>query len=76
MSDASDAKEDRAENVDILSVEIVPNLTIAIEHATTVHIHIFTSELEEGGSILEGLVEGVGLPVVRIIGKLDIGLNI
>jgi hypothetical protein len=51
-------------------------LTVAIEHAASIHIHIITAELEECGGVLEGLVEGVGLPIVRVIGKLDIALDV
>jgi RNA-binding protein YhbY len=51
-------------------------LTVAIEHAASIHIHIIATELEECGGILEGLVEGVGLPIVRVIGKLDIALDV
>ena len=76
MLEASDAEEDGTENVDVLSVEIVPYLAVAIEHAATVHVHIFTTKLEEGGGILECLVEGVRLPVVCVVGKLDIALDV
>jgi RNA-binding protein YhbY len=51
-------------------------LAISIEHTTSIHIHILTAELEEGGSILESLVEGVGLPVVCVIGELNIALDV
>jgi hypothetical protein len=51
-------------------------LTVAVEHAAAVHVHIFTAELEKGGGILEGLVEGVGLPVICVIGELDVTLDV
>lgn len=76
MLDASNTKQDGSENVDVLGVEIVPYLTVAIEHAASIHIHIITTELEECSGILEGLVEGVGLPIVGVISELDVALNV
>jgi RNA-binding protein YhbY len=76
LFDASDAKENGTEDIDVLGVEIVPHLTVTIEHATPIHIDIFTTKLEKGGRILESLVEGVGLPIVRVIGKLDVALDV
>ena len=76
MLDASNTKEDGSENVDVLGVKIVPHLAVAVEHAASIHIHIIATELEECGGVLEGLVEGVGLPIVGVIGKLDIALDV
>ena len=76
MLEASDAKEDGTEDVNVLSVEIIPYLAVAIEHAAAVYVHIFATKLEEGGGILECLVEGVRLPVVCVVGELDISLDV
>lgn len=76
MFDASHTKEDGSENVDVLGVEVVPHLTVAIEHAASIHIHVIATELEECGGILECLVKGVGLPVVCVVGELDIALDV
>ena len=76
MFEASYTKQDGAENVDVLGVEVVPGLTVTIEHAAPVHVHILATKLEEGGGVLESLVEGVGLPVVGVIGELDIALDV
>lgn len=76
MLDTSDTKEDGSEDVNVLGVEVIPGLTVAIEHTASIHIHILTTKLEEGGGVLERLVESVGLPVVRVIGELDIPLDV
>lgn len=69
------SEQDRSQSVNVLGVEIVPDLTVAIEHATAIDIDIFASELEEGRCILEDLGEAVGLPVVRVICELDVALD-
>jgi len=76
LFDASDAKENGSEDVDVLGVEIVPYLAVTIEHTAAVHVHILTTKLEESGGILKCLVESVGLPVVGVVGKLDISLDV
>jgi len=69
-------EEDRSENVDVLSIQIIPDLAIAIKETTTVDIHIIASQLEECSGILEDLLESIRLPVVGIVGELNITLNI
>lgn len=76
MFDASHTKEDGSENVDVFGVEVVPHLTVAIEHTASIDIHIIATKLEERGGILECLVKGVGLPVVCVVGELDIALDV
>jgi hypothetical protein len=55
----------------IRSVQVVPNLTIAVQGTVTIDVDICTTELEEGRRILVDLLEGIGLPVVGIVGELD-----
>lgn len=70
------SEENRAEDVDILRIEIIPHLAVAIECTTAVDIDIGAAELEERGCVLEGLVEGIGLPVVGVVAELDGSLNV
>ena len=69
-------EEDRSEDVDILRVEIVPDLSVAVEHTATIDIHVLTAELEKGRCVLEGLEEAVRLPVVCIVRELDVTLDV
>ena len=64
-----DAHQDGTQNEIIFGIQIIPDLSVAIDCTATVHIHIFTTELEEGRSVLEALFEGVGLPIVCIVGE-------
>ena len=68
-------KQDWPQDIDVFSVEIIPDLSIAVEHAAAVDIDVLAAELEEGGGVLEDLTETVGLPVVRVVGKLDVALD-
>ena len=70
------AKQDRTKDVDVLSIEIVPDLAIAVQHAAAVDVHIFTANLEKSCGVLVDLVESVILPVVRVVGELNIALDI
>jgi hypothetical protein len=74
--EANGTEEDRPQNIDVFGVQIVPNLTIAVESTTTINVNIVTTELEESGSILEGLVKCVLLPVIRVVGELNCALNV
>ena len=69
-------KQNRSQDVDVLSIQIIPDLAVTIEETTTVDIDIISSELEEGGGILEDLLESVCLPVVCVVGELDVTLDI
>lgn len=70
------AEEDRSENVDVFGVEVVPDLTISVEHTAAIDVNILAADLEEGRGVLEGLEEAVFLPVVGVIGELDVALNV
>lgn len=69
-------EEDWSQNVDVLSIQVIPDLAIAIEETTAVDIHVISSELEECGGILEDLSESICLPVVCVVGELDVTLDI
>jgi len=69
-------EEDGSQDVDILSIQVIPDLAIAIEETTTIDVDIVSAELEECGGILENLLESVCLPVVCVVGELDVTLDI
>lgn len=69
-------EEDWSQDVNVLSIQIIPDLTIAVEETTTIDVHIISSELEECGGVLEDLLESICLPVVCVVGELDITLDI
>jgi hypothetical protein len=69
-------EKDGSQDVDVLSVQVIPDLTIAIKKPTTVNIHIISSKLEECGRVLEDLLESICLPIVRVVGELDVSLDI
>jgi len=51
-------------------------LAVSVDETTTVDIDVVSTELEEGGNILENLLECICLPIVGVIGKLDVALNV
>jgi hypothetical protein len=69
-------EEDRSQDVDVLSIQVIPDLAIAIEESTTIDVHIIATKLEECGGVLEDLLESVCLPVVCVVGELDVTLDI
>jgi hypothetical protein len=69
-------EEDRAKDVDIPRVQVIPCLTIAVKRSTTVDVHIVTAKLEESSGVLESLVEPVLLPVVGVVGELNCSLDV
>lgn len=87
-------EQDRAQNVDVPGVQVVPHLqwqgqhwrdeegtyvsylSITVKEASTVNVHVVSSQLEESGGVLEDLLEGICLPVVGVVGELDISLNV
>ena len=73
---ADSTEEDRSENVYVLSIQIIPDLAVAVKETTTIDVHIISTELEECGGVLEDLLESVRLPVVCVVGELDVTLNI
>jgi len=54
---AIQAKENRAKSVNILRIEVIPNLTIPIDGPSSVDIDVVASQLEEGSHILENKSE-------------------
>ena len=73
---ANGSEEDGAQGRDVGRIQIVPDLTVAVESAATVDVDVFPAQLEEGGGVLEDLLEGIGLPVVRIVGELHVALDV
>ena len=69
-------KQNRSQDVDVLSIQIIPDLAVTIEETTTVDIDIISSELEEGGGILEHLLKSIGLPIIRVVGELNRSLDV
>lgn len=69
-------KKDGTKGVDVLRIKVIPNLAISIQGSTTVNIDILATQLEKGSGVLVSVVEGVLLPVVRVIAKLDCSLNV
>lgn len=63
--------ENRTQNQSVRSVQVIPNLTIAIESTVSVDVDVGSTELEESRGILVDLLEGIGLPVVGVVGELD-----
>ena len=74
--EADGSEEDWTKDVDILGVEVVPSLTVAVQGSTSVDVDVLATELEKGGGVLEGLEEGVLLPVVGVIGELNRSLYV
>lgn len=70
------SKENGTEDVDVLGIEVVPGLTVAVQGTAAVDVDVFASNLEKGGCILEHLLEGVGLPVISIVCELNGSLDI
>lgn len=42
-------------------------MAVAVEGAAAVDVDVGAAELEEGGGVLEDLLEGVGLPVGGVV---------
>jgi len=70
------SKEDGTQNVDVLCIEIVPDLAVSVKSATAVDVDVCASELEKGGGVLEDLLESVFLPVVCVGSELNITLDV
>lgn len=73
---ANDTKQNRSQDINVLRIQVIPDLAIAVEEASTIDIHVVSAELEECCGILEDLFEGVCLPVISIIGELHITLDV
>jgi hypothetical protein len=76
LVETNGTKENGADDVDVFGEEIVPNLAVAIESAASVNVDVFTAKLEEGRRVLEGVLEGVLLPVISVVGELKSTLDI
>ena len=70
------ADQHRTESVDVRGIEIVPDLSVAVYGSTAVDVNIVASKLEERCHVLEDKFERVSLPVHRVVGKLNIRLDI
>lgn len=71
-----DTHQDWTQGIDVGRIQIIPDLTIAIDGSATVDLHIIASQLEERSRILENLFKGMGLPVCGIIRELNVALYI
>lgn len=69
-------EENRSQNVDVLSIQIIPNLAVAVEEAAAVNVDVVATKLEEGRGVLEDLLERICLPVIGVVGELNITLDI
>ena len=73
---ADGAEEDRAQCVLVGGVQVVPGLAVAVEGAAAVDVDVVAAELEECCRVLVDLFEGVGLPVVGVVGEEDVALDV
>lgn len=69
-------EENRSQNVDVLSIQIIPNLAVAVEEAAAVNVDVVATKLEEGSGVLEDLLERIRLPIIGVVGELNITLDI
>lgn len=68
-------EQDRPQHVLILRIEVIPHLPIPIQHPTTINIDVLAPQLEKRRRVLVDLLETVRLPVVRVVGELDVALD-
>lgn len=73
---ADDADQDGTKDVDVLRVQVIPYLTVAVESAAAIYIDIRPSDLEERGGVLEDLLEGMCLPIVSVVREEHIAPNV
>lgn len=66
-----DAHQDGPQDQVVPGVQVVPDLAVAVQRAAAVDVDVLAAQLEEGRRVLEDLPEGVGLPVVGVVGELD-----
>ena len=69
-------EENGSKNVDVLRIQVVPSLAISIKSAATVHVDVCSAQLEKGGGVLEDLLESVRLPVIGVVGELNVTLDV
>lgn len=73
---AVDAYEHRPLGIDVLRIQVVPDLTLSIERTSAKDFNARATELEEGGGILEAQRKGIGLPVVGVVCEEDCTSNV
>lgn len=73
---ADGTKQDWSQDIDILGIQVIPCLAVSIKETTAVDIYIISAKLEESRGVLEDLLKGMCLPVVSVVGELNISLNI
>lgn len=73
---ADDREQDWSHDGRIDLKKFPPDLPLSVNSPAAVDIDVFAANLEEGGLILEGVLEAVGLPVVGVCREFDRALNI
>jgi hypothetical protein len=69
-------EQDWAQDVNVLRIQVIPSLSVAVKSSTSVDVHIMTTKLEESGSVLKGLVETILLPIIGIVRELNSALDV
>lgn len=64
------------QNEGVRGVQVVPDLAIAVESTVTINVDVCSTELEESRRVLVDLLEGIGLPVVGVVGELNCALDV
>ena len=59
--------QDGTKDVYVLRVQVIPYLAVSVESAAAIYVDIRPSDLEERGSVLEDLLEGMCLPIVSVV---------
>jgi hypothetical protein len=72
---SDDTHQNGTQDESILCIQIIPDLTISIEGTIAIHIDILAAELEEGRGVLVDLLESICLPVIGVIGELNMALD-
>ena len=68
---SDNADENGPQDERILCIQVVPDLAVTVEFTTAVDVDVCAAEVEEGGCVLEGVFEGVLLPVICVWGEGD-----
>lgn len=74
--ESNDSHQHRSQNQSILGIQVIPHLTISVKRTSTIDINVFATQFEKGCGILVDLLESICLPVVCVVGKLNIALDI
>jgi hypothetical protein len=51
-------------------------LAVSVQSTASVDVDVLAAELEEGGGVLEDLLKGIGLPVIGVVGELNVALDV